>query len=219
MRNGSMVLAGLFTVAALVGCGSSSGGGGGGFSTSVPSGTKLASLTTAQAAQLCTDLTTYENTQSTTQTADFCKSVGIDAAFSAQAGSTTPLTDAQVQNDCTIGYTECTSADGGVSGGVNCDSTTFAGAPTTCTASVSDVQKCISDMNAADVTYFAAVPSCSALTAANLSTAEAMLNGDGGNSGGAPEPASCTTLEAMGCIKMNNNTGFVGRQTGGHRNK
>jgi hypothetical protein len=211
-----MVLAGLFTVAALVGCGSSSsGGGGGGFSTSVPSGTKLSSLTTAQAAQLCTDLTKYESTQSTAQTADFCKGAGIDAAFQAQTGSTATLTDAQLQNDCTIGYTECTSADGGVSGGVSCDSTTFAGAPTTCTSSVSDVQKCITDMNTADATYYGALPSCSALTAATLNSAEATLNGDAGSSG-PPDPASCIPIETN-CISST--AGFVGRQTGGHRNK
>jgi hypothetical protein len=218
MRNGSMVLAGLFTVAALIGCGSSSsgGGGGGGFSTSVPSGTKLSSLTTAQAAQLCTDLTKYESTQSATQTADDCKGAGIDAAFQAQAGSTTALTDAQVQNDCTIGYTGCTSVDAGSDSQALCTSTTFAGEPTTCTSSVSDVQKCIADMSTASATYFAALPACSALTAANLNAAEATLNGDGGNSG-PPDPASCMPIE-MNCL-ANAPTGFVGRQTGGHRNK
>src|SRR5665213_702064 len=216
MRNGSMVLASLFTVAALVGCGSSSGGGGGGFSTSVPGGTKLSSLTTAQAAQVCPDLTTYENTQSATQTADFCKSSGIDAAFQAQVGSTVTLTDAQLQNDCTIGYTECTSADGGSGGGADCDSTTFSGEPTTCTSSVSDVQKCISDMNAANATYYGALPSCSALTAATLASAEATLNGDGGSSS-SPDPASCMPIEAN-CLRKAT-AGFVGRKTGGHRNK
>jgi hypothetical protein len=219
MRNGSMVLAGLFTVAALVGCGSSSsGGGGGGFSTSVPSGTKLSSLTTAQAAQLCTDLTTYESTQAAAQTTDGCKIAGIDAAFAAQTGSTATLTDAQLQADCTVGTSTCTSADAGSGGQALCDSTTFAGEPTTCTSAVSDVQKCISDMNTANSTFYAALPSCSALTAASLASAEAAINGDGGNSGGPPEPASCTTIEAMGCVG-NTPSGFVGRQTGGRRNK
>jgi len=213
MRNGSMVLAGLFTVAALVACSSSSGGGGGGggFSTSVPGSTKLSSLTTAQAAQLCTDLTTYENSQSSTQTAEICKGVGIDAAAEAQATSSTMLSDAQLQAACTIGYSDCTSADGG-SSGVSCDSSTFAGAPTTCTSSVSDVQKCITDMNAANATYYGALPSCGALTAATLASAEA----DGGISS-SPDPASCVPIETN-CISKNQ-TGFLGRQTGGRRNK
>jgi hypothetical protein len=217
MRNGSMILAGLFTVAALVGCGSSSsGGGGGGFSTSVPGGTKLSSLTTAQATQLCTDLTTYENTQSTTQTAEFCKPSGIDAAATAQASSSTMLSDPQLQAACTAGYSACTSLDGGIGGGADCDSATFAGEPTTCTSSVSDVQKCISDMNAANATYYGALPSCGALTAATLASAEAALNGDGGGSNPV-DPASCMPIEANCLSKAQ--TGFVGRTTGGRRNK
>lgn len=217
MRNGSMVLASLFTVAALVGCGSSSGGGGGGFSTSIPGGTKLSSLTTTQAAQLCTDLTTYENTQSSTQTTDGCKVAGIDAAFGAQTSSTTTLTDAQLQAACTAGSSACTSVDAGSSGQALCDSTTFAGEPTTCTSSVSDVQKCLSDMSTANAAYYAALPSCGALTSATLASAEASLNGDGGDSNGPPTPASCMPIETNCLSKAQ--TGFVGRQTGGHRNK
>jgi hypothetical protein len=216
MRNGSMVLASLFTVAALVGCGSSSGGGGGGFSTSVPGGTKLSSLTTAQAAQLCTDLTTYESTQSATQTADGCKQFGIDAAFEAQTSSSTTLTDAQLQAACTAAYSNCTSMDGGSGGQALCTSTTFAGEPTACTSSVSDVQKCISDMNSANATFYGALPACGALTTATLASAEATLNGDGGSSGPA-DPASCMPIEAN-CLGSAT-AGFVGRQTGGHRNK
>ena len=174
-------------------------------------------MTTAQAAQLCTDLTTYEKTQSATQTMDGCKIVGIDAAFEAQAASSTALTDAQLQNDCTIGYTACTSVDAGSDSEALCTSTTFAGEPTTCTSSVSDVQKCIADMSTANTTYYAAVPACGALTAANLNAAEAMLSNDGGNSG-PPDPASCMPIEAN-CLGSNATAGFVGRLTGGHRNK
>ena len=72
-------LGGVLAIAALVGCGSSNGiggtggstgtgggkggttGSGGSFTTSVPSGTKVTALTTAQAAQLCSDVEGYVN--------------------------------------------------------------------------------------------------------------------------------------------------------------
>src|ERR1700690_3035545 len=124
------------TIAALIGCGSSGGGGGGGggsFTTSVPAGTKLTALTPAQAMQLCNDFSAYErNTLKTV----LCDLSGLLAA--ALSGGTT---DADLRTACTQGYNSCLSADGGLTTTSSCDSTTFSGEPSTCQATVGDLQK------------------------------------------------------------------------------
>jgi hypothetical protein len=213
MRNGSMVLAGLFTVAALVGCGSSSSGGGGGsFSTSAPSSTKLTGLSSAQAAQLCTDLLTYETKEGSSLAPMECKLEGVFAALAAQSVASAPLTDAQLQAACTSGVSDCMSADASTDNSDTCTSTTFAGEPTTCTSTVGDVEKCAADQVTQATQLFAAVPSCSSLTAANLATATAP---DAGIVNTA-DPASCQPIEAN-CLGSTANAGFIGRKTGTHR--
>jgi hypothetical protein len=191
MRSRILGLGRLVTIAALVGCGS--GGGGGTFTTSVPAGTKLTSLTSAQATQLCTDLGSYEQKGLST---DLCKFIGIEAALAVEALSSQQPTNADLQTACTQAYDGCLSPDGGTSSS-SCGPSTFTAEPSTCTATVGDLQACASDETTQYNQVFGALPSCSALTTANLTSALASVSGDGGS--GPPPPASCAKLTAQGC--------------------
>ena len=104
-------------IAALVGCGGNSSGGG--FTTSVPSGTKLTSLTPQQAMQLCTDFDAYGTAA---LTPDLCKLVAIEAtALSLSFSSTGQPSDAMLQMTCTQTYNGCLSGDGGVTTTSGCE--------------------------------------------------------------------------------------------------
>ena len=183
------------TLAALIGCGSSStsGAGGGSFTTSVPAGTKLTALTPAQAMQLCNDFSAYET--KTLKTV-LCDLSGLLAA--ALSGGTT---DADLRTACTQGYNSCLSADGGLTTTSSCDSTTFSGEPSTCQATVGDLQKCANDETTASNQAYGSLPSCSTLTAANLASA---LSADAG--AGPAEPASCSMFDAQ-CKGMSMSSG------------
>src|SRR5450432_171030 len=175
------------TVAALMGCGGGGGGAGGTtFTTSVPAGTKLTALTPAQAMQLCNDFSAYGTKALAAENTGLCKLSGLLAA--AFSGGTT---DAGLQAACTQGYNSCLGADGGVTTTSSCDSTTFSGEPSTCQATVGDLQKCTSDETAATNQIYGSLPSCSTLTAATLASA---LSADAG--AGPAEPASCAQFDA-----------------------
>lgn len=194
---GMGVLVGALAIGSLVGCGSSggssatggsggagsgtggtTGGGntsGGGFTTSVPSGTKLTTLTSAQATQICKDYDTYVEAHATT----YCKALAVELSASAAGGS-----DADLQAACTAAYTECLTADGGL--GFSCDPTDLMSSSASCTATVGDGVACIN----AQFTAQNQVPSCSSLTAATLAAATA----DGGVLGS--DPSACAAIDA-----------------------
>ena len=107
---------GALVFAALIGCGSSGGSGGtggsggrsgsgsggsgsGGFTTSVPSGTKLTSLTSQQAMQLCTDANSFSNAL----TPDLCQLLAVETTALALSFSSTAPSDAMLQTACTAG--------------------------------------------------------------------------------------------------------------------
>ncbi len=198
-----ITLLGLAT-AALVGCG---GGGGGTFTTSVPAGAKLTSLTSAQATQLCTDLTNYEMA---TLAPDLCKVLGLTAAETAAATATAlkgaAPTDASLQAACTQASNSCLSGDGGPNGSFSssCSSNSFASEPSTCPATVGDLQTCATDETAAFNQVYGSLPSCSSLTAASLASAYARFSTDGGS--GPSEPASCSKFDAQ-CKGMSMSSG------------
>ena len=180
----------VLAIAALVGCGGNSSGGG--FSTSVPSGTKLTSLTPQQATQLCTDIDTYATNA---LTPDLCKLLAIEAtALSLSFSSTGQPSDATLQMTCTQGYNSCLSGDGGVTSTSSCDSSTFTTEPSTCTATVGDLTMCANADLASAKQELAGLPSCSSVTSANLISALATLasNADAGTS----MSATCTALES-----------------------
>jgi hypothetical protein len=213
-------LAAVLTMAALVGCGSSSGtsdggtftghagtggsstgsggkggstgsggvSGGGTFTTSVSSSTKLTGLSSAQATQLCNDVNHYSQTTLAPST---CKLSGILGAFTLLIGNSS-ATNAQLQAACTSAYNACLSGDGGTVTGT-CDPTAIMSSPSTCTATVGDVSTCLNAEGSEVVQIYATIPSCSEVTAANITSTFA----DAGT--GPTDPASCMTLDSMNC--------------------
>ena len=161
-------LGGFLAIAALVGCGGNSSGGG--FTTSVPSGTKLTSLTPQQAMQLCTDFDAFGTTA---LTPDVCKLLAIEAtALSLSFSSTGQPSDATLQMTCTQSYNNCLSGgDGGVTSTSSCDPSTFTTEPSTCTATVGDLTTCTNADLATAKQEVAGLPSCSSVTSSNLISA------------------------------------------------
>jgi hypothetical protein len=204
-----LVLGGALAIAALVGCGGNSSGGG--FTTSVPSGTKLTSLTPQQATQLCSDLDKYAKAA---ETADLCKLLAVETtAFS--FSSTEQPSDATLQMACTQVYNSCLDGgDGGVKTSDSCDPSTFANQPSTCTATVGDVTACTNDTVTATKKEVAVLPDCSSVTAANLISGLAALasQADGGTS----MSAACTELESN-CDTGASSSSTVGLVTAARR--
>jgi hypothetical protein len=199
---------GALVFAALMGCGSSGGGGGtgggggrsgsgsggssGGFTTSVPAGTKLTSLTSQQATQLCTDINNYGTNA---LAPDLCKLIAIEStALTLLSSSTAQPSNAMLQAACTQAYDACLSGDGGLTTTSNCDPSTFTSEPSTCTATVGDLTMCAN----ADLTTtnqeLAQLPSCSSVTATNLVSALATLEAEA--DAGTSTSATCTALES-----------------------
>jgi hypothetical protein len=215
---------GVMSIVALVGCGSSGGaggtggstgtgggtsagtgggtgsgkggttGGGGAFTTSLPAGTKVTSLTTAQATQLCNDLESYVNNN---LFPSICKEAsalsGPEAAYFDLLENPS-ATDADLRAACVSAAAmdagnPCTDIqlDGGTE---TCDISQI---PATCQATVGDYTTCINDMATADNQLYASVPSCSTLTAASVT---AYFAADGGASAEPPEPASCSKFDS-----------------------
>jgi hypothetical protein len=176
----------LLVITGLAGCGGGSSSGT--FTTSVPSSTKLTDLTPAQSTQLCNDLITFDEKSIDT---DLCKLEGLGAAQAVEYAGTPAPTNAQLQAACTQAYNECLSIDGGVATPGSCDSTTL-NVPSTCTATVGDLQTCAGDQQAVVKQFYGALPSCSSLTTANLTTALASINSDAGLT----DPTSCSKFDA-----------------------
>ncbi len=201
----------VMAIVALVGCGSSSGtggtggstgsggagsgkggttGGGGAFTTSVPAGTKVTGLTTAQAAQLCNDIESYfDNTFLPSLCQATSSLPGLEDAYLDLLQNPT-ASNAELQTVCASD-----AQDGGCSDFVDAgtDSCDISSVPSTCEATVGDYSKCINDMTTTDVQFYASLPSCSTLTAASL---QAFFEADGGSSFDAPEPASCSKFDS-----------------------
>jgi len=183
-------LGGFLAIAALVGCGGNSSGGG--FTTSVPSGTKLTSLTPQQAMQLCTDFDA--STGITALAPDLCKLLAIEATALLTFSPTAQPSDAMLQMACTQAYNSCLSGDGGVTSTSDCDPSTFTTEPSTCTATVGDLTMCTNADLATAKQEVAELPSCSSVTSSNLTAALTTLaaQADAGTS----MSATCTALES-----------------------
>jgi len=207
---GKLGLGGALVIAALVGCGGNSSGGG--FTTSVPSGTKLTSLTPQQATQLCTDLDSYATTA---LTPDLCKLLAIEATALSLSLSSTAPSDATLRTTCTQAYNSCVGGgDGGVTTTSSCDPSTLTTQPSTCTATVGDLTTCANDSVTATNKEVAGLPSCSSVTAANLLSALATLasQADAGTS----ISATCTELEST-CNTGSSSSSTVGLVTAARR--
>ena len=160
----------------------SSGSGGGGSVTSVPGNTSLATLTPAQATQICTDSTAYASRS--ISKSDACKLVGfITVATGVAFGSVT--TDQMAQTTCQAAVDSCnnSSSDAGATGNCSIGDTSTCAA----TATVSEYSTCITDSVNATKSSLASIPACSSITLASL-------RADGGTGGTTTTPASCTKL-------------------------
>ena len=150
--------------------------------TSVPGSKSLATLTPADLTQICTDTGAYYSRNVTK--ADACKIAGFTAAALVFAFNSA-ATDTDLQTACSDAVTSCnsSSADGGTT------TTCSVGDTSTCaaTATVDEYSKCVTDAVAAQKASFAAIPACSSITVASLST-------DGGTGTTSNPPASCAML-------------------------
>ncbi|HVV52643.1 MAG TPA: hypothetical protein VHO06_23480 [Polyangia bacterium] len=227
MRRNRLGLGGVLAIiVALIGCGSSGGSGtgtgggggkatggtggagaskgtggttGGGFSTSVPGSTPLGGLSSGQATTLCNDIDAYFKTRIAP---DFCKEQALIGALTVQLTNSS-ASDADLQAACTSAYTACLTGDGGITGGAACNPAQVMGEPATCKATVGDLSTCLNDDGTASDQAVSALPSCATLTAAQLTAA---LGGDAG-APNATDPASCASLDAMGCGGVSAMTG------------
>jgi hypothetical protein len=167
---------------------------GGAFTTSVPAGTKLTGLTSAQATQLCSDIGTFINHTFIPNICNESASLsGLEAAYIDLLGNP-GATDAQLRADCTAatadaGTSRCTGelVDGGVQ---TCNVSSI---PSTCQATVGQYGTCLNDTNAATAQFYGALPKCNAITAASVT---ALFAADGGASQGPPEPSTCSMFDS-----------------------
>jgi hypothetical protein len=177
------------------GSGAGHGGGagsGGAFTTSVPSGTKLTALTTAQVAQLCTDLGTYVDKNVVPALCQASYSLAGPEAAYLDLLQNPAATNSELRAICASEVVDAGScSELGADGGTG--SCNISQVPSTCQATVGDYATCINDETTADLQLYASVPSCSTLTAASLT---AYFAADGGSSANPPEPASCAQFDS-----------------------
>lgn len=167
-------------VGSMVAMAAACGGGGGtpdwgeAIPTSVPGNKPISTLTPAERGQLCTDIGQWA--MSGAFLTDGCNATAWLATSLAASGDTT-MTDADLQTTCQMLYSAC------VAGGVttNCNQV-----PATCTATVSEYTRCLSD----SVDALGGLPPCSAVTRASLPTVVAGLTSQ-------PTSAACTALQRM----------------------
>jgi hypothetical protein len=174
--------------------GSTGTGGAGTFTTSVSSGTKVTALSSSQQTQFCNDLLTFVDD---TFVPELCSSVadatGLDAAYF-DLLENPAATDAELQAACAQALadagTSSACANGVDAGAQTCN---VGAIPSTCNATVGDYTKCLNDTVSATIGFYASLPACNTLTAAQLN---ALYSADGGVSTGPSEPTSCSMFDA-----------------------
>jgi hypothetical protein len=159
---------------AIAGCGGSDGGSGG-VPTSVPGDKRIADLTPAERDKLCADVAAWA--MSGPFLTDGCNASAW-LATSLLGGLDPAATDASLRTMCETLYAQC------VAGGVtaNCDDQV----PSTCTATVSEYNMCLSD----SVDALGALPPCSSVTRASLASALTILTSQ-------PTTAACMSVESQ----------------------
>jgi hypothetical protein len=172
------------------------GGSGGAFTTTLPSGTKITALTSAQATQLCNDLANYDDhTFIPTICSSAASASGLTAAYR-DLQDNSAATTVQLRADCAAASADSGTSDSDclsvfLDGGTQtCD---ISSTPSACQATVGDFTKCTNDRTAAALAYYASFPSCSSLTATSLS---AFFAADGGVGAGATTPTSCSMFDS-----------------------
>ncbi len=163
---------------------SSSSGGSGTFSSGLPSSDTLSGLSDSDIQKLCGEISSF--TDSYASNTGACNIAGYAAAaFSKQLGGTTDTTT--LRQLCSAAVSQCQAQSGHIDAGVS--ASTCQKPSSTCTATVGDLEACLNDAKTAAQKEYAGIPSCSTLTAADLSLTDGSLS-----VGTASEPASCATL-------------------------
>jgi hypothetical protein len=165
------------------------GGGTGSSSTAVTSvdGTKpLNTLTAVETTQLCSDTDAYM--AKVVPKTNGCKLSGVMAAAFAS-----PASNAEAQAACTTIYNQCMAAGSGTPCAPPATCTeTCNPIPATCTATVAQFSACVTDTFVAYNQVLGAIPSCGAITLADLSDSTAS----GTTTDTTTTPPSCQTLES-----------------------
>jgi hypothetical protein len=134
-------------------------GGGGGVSSGLAPTKPVNTLTPGEVTQLCKAMEDAVNAPAVSDS--LCKFLSVVGAGVA-ATFVPATTEAQLRMSCTTGYDECKKEPARA---IDCG----ASAPA-CTATVAEVEKCLSDETAAVIALGASVPACAALTKAALNT-------------------------------------------------
>jgi hypothetical protein len=185
-RKPIVVTLGWLTVALATfpGCGDSGGGGGGGstpVSSGLPSSKPVGGLSATELTQFCKAVDAAFNDPAVND--GICKfAAALGAAVA--AGVLPTISDADLQKACTEAYQECKKPD--TSPMSECKP-----ASGSCTATVGEFEKCLSDMKAGFVKLGATVPACSMLTKASLMQMEMSSQGEDPIS----QPDSCKVVE------------------------
>jgi len=193
----------------LLGCGGSVGPGGAGqgaFATGVSGSLLLSRLTSAQATQLCNDVT---RANTTTLKPTLCTSLNHSGALlstDAYHREHPTATDAELQTQCSYVLRVVDQEPSGCPDAATCDAVYLADQPDTCTATVADVADCLNGNDTLYKHHLAATPACDTLTASSLMAyTEPGGTFDSYSNASATRSASCTALlDCSGIYPVNN---------------
>jgi hypothetical protein len=175
----------LMVVALLVavgsGCHSSSTANLGGFSSSLPGGTELDQLSSAQVQTFCSEADSFYTSSGLMM--DDLKLTCLLGGIISAGLSPGPQTNASVQAACTAAYDQCVANFTWTS---NCPSMA---ALVGCTATISEYTACLNDATKIEVQAIQSLPTCADLTLADLTTSSGTLSPT-------PQAPSCQELNA-----------------------
>ena len=179
-------------VLALLACSSSNDQkSGGAFSSGLPAGSILGSLSDADWQKFCGAAAAYESSNSDPDTS--CKLAGISAAALAAAFGGAQ-NDAAVQKTCKDTYDQCKSTTATMDAGTgsnNCSRKPGSD----CMATVSEVETCLTDSAAAEKAAAASVPTCESLTLAQF-----QMTRDAGAPTSSPDSCKTATQKCPGLL-------------------
>jgi hypothetical protein len=164
---------------------------GGAFSSGLPAGSILGTLSDADWQKFCGAAAAYESSNSDPDIS--CRLAGISAAALAAAFGAAP-NDAAVQKTCKDTYDQCKSTTATMDAGAgtnNCSSKPGSD----CTATVSEAETCLTDSTAAEKAAAASIPTCESLTLAQF-----QMPSDAGTTTSSPESCKTATQKCPGLL-------------------
>jgi hypothetical protein len=171
----------LAATGALQACGSSDSDNGGSnsstFSSGLPKDESLGSLSDADSQTLCNALASYSASAAAAQKDSGCKIVGFGAAGLAHNFGSAK-TDADVQKACSDAETACKNSP---PQRVDAGAPTCTKPPASCTATVGELETCLTDSSAALSDALSKIPECTSLTVADVTPKDGGLVGPTGS--------------------------------------